>query len=52
MLAKEKLHGAELERKFSALLLCILLAFSWAAADAPPVRSASHKDVSTSTEAD
>ena len=36
MLAKEKLHGAELERKFSALLLCILLAFSWAAADAEP----------------
>ena len=36
MLAKEKLHGAELERKFSALLLCILLAFSWAAAGAEP----------------
>jgi len=36
MLAKEKLHGAGLERKFSALLLCILLAFSWAAAGAEP----------------
>ena len=36
MLAKEKLHGAELERKISALLLCILLAFSWAAAGAEP----------------
>ena len=36
MLAKEKLHGAELERKFSSLLLCILLAFSWAAAGAEP----------------
>ena len=36
MLAKEKLHGAGLERKISALLLCILLAFSWAAAGAEP----------------